>query len=75
MPSPCQTPSTALLPFPNHPQPTHKHELNFVETREASYKVTQNVPAGEYYWVVYAYDEFGDGIGFMDGFDLFVTNP
>ena len=46
-----------------------------METREASYKVTQNVTAGEYYWVVYGYDEFGDGIGFKDGFDLFVTNP
>ena len=49
--------------------------LDFVETREASYKVTQNVPAGEYYWVVYAYDEFGDGLGFTDGLDVFVTNP
>ncbi len=49
--------------------------LDFVETREPSYKVTQNVPAGEYYWVAYAYDEFGDGLGFTDGLDVFITNP
>lgn len=49
--------------------------LDFVETREPSYKVTQNVPAGEYNWVVYGYDEFGEGLGFTDAFVLYVTNP
>ncbi len=49
--------------------------LDFVETSETSYKVTQDVPAGEYYWVVYGYDEFGDGLGFTNGFTLYVTNP
>ena len=27
------------------------------------------------YWVVYGYDEFGDGLGFTNGFTLYVTNP
>jgi len=49
--------------------------LDFVETRETSYKVTQNVPAGEYYWVAYAYDEFGESLGFTTGLNVFVTNP
>lgn len=49
--------------------------LDFVESREPSYLITQNVPAGQYYWVVYGYDQFGDGLGFTDGFILNVTNP
>lgn len=49
--------------------------LDFVETTEASYKITQNVPPGTYQWVVYAYDEFGDGLGFTNNFDLNVTTP
>ena len=49
--------------------------LDFVETRETSYKVTQNAPAGEYEWVVYGYDEFGESVGFAETFTLYVTNP
>jgi len=49
--------------------------LDFVETTTPNYKVTQAVPAGQYYWVVYAYDAFGDGLGFTNGFILNVTNP
>lgn len=49
--------------------------LDFVESTEPSYTITQNVPAGTYYWVVYGYDEFDDGVGFTDGFILNVTNP
>ncbi len=49
--------------------------LDFVETKETSYKVTQEVPAGEYYWVVYAYDKFGDGLGFSTGLTMHVTSP
>ncbi len=49
--------------------------LDFVETTETSYTVTQNVPAGEYEWVVYGYDEFGESVGFAETFTLYVTNP
>jgi len=49
--------------------------LDFVETTDTSYVVTQSVPAGQYTWLVYAYDEFGDGLGFSDQFTLYVTNP
>jgi hypothetical protein len=49
--------------------------LDFVETSETSYTVTQDVPAGTYYWVVYGYDEFGDGLGFTNGFTLNATSP
>jgi hypothetical protein len=54
---------------------SNKKILDFVETRETSYTITQNVPAGSYIWVVYAYDSFGDGLGFSDQFTLYVTNP
>ncbi|HLO28692.1 MAG TPA: hypothetical protein VK249_06140 [Anaerolineales bacterium] len=54
---------------------SNKKILDFVETNTTSYTVTQNVPAGQYEWVVYAYDEFGDGLGFTDRFTLYVTNP
>jgi len=46
-----------------------------VETTIPNHKVTQAVPAGQYYWVVYAYDDFGDGLGFTNGFILNLTNP
>ena len=49
--------------------------LDFVECTEPSYNVTQSVPPGTYEWVVYAYDEFGDGLGFTNNFDLNVTAP
>ncbi len=49
--------------------------LDFVETTTTSYQVTQDVPTGKYSWVVHAYDEFGDGLGFSDQFTLHVTNP
>ncbi len=49
--------------------------LDFVETSDTSYTVTQDVPAGVYYWVVYGYDEFGDGLGFTNGFTMNVTTP
>jgi hypothetical protein len=49
--------------------------LDFVETRETSYTVTQNAAAGEYNWVVYGYDEFEEGLGFTDTMTLYVTNP
>lgn len=49
--------------------------LDFVETSATSYTVTQSVTAGTYEWYVYAYDEFGDSLGFSDTFVLYVTNP
>ncbi len=49
--------------------------LNFVEANTTSYTLTQNVPSGEYVWVVYAYDQFDEMIGFSDQFTLYVTNP
>ncbi len=49
--------------------------LDFVETTEASYVVTQAVPTGQYEWVVYGYDEFGDGLGFTNSFTLNVSSP
>lgn len=49
--------------------------LDFVKTNTASYTVTQTVPPGEYVWVVYAYDEFDEDLGFTDQFTLYVTNP
>ncbi len=49
--------------------------LDFVKTTTTSYTVTQNVPPGDYVWVVYAYDEFGEDLGFTDQFKLHVTNP
>lgn len=49
--------------------------LDFVETSGTSYLVTQAVTAGTYEWYVYAYDEFGDSLGFSDTFTLVVTAP
>lgn len=49
--------------------------LDFVKTSSTSYTVTQDAPAGEYTWVVYAYDQFGEGLGFSDAFTLYVTAP
>lgn len=49
--------------------------LDFVETSATSYTVTQAVTAGAYEWYVYAYDEFGDSLGFSDTFTLYVTAP
>jgi|GEM_PF-2305054 len=49
--------------------------LNFVETKSTEYTITQEVPAGLYQWVVYAYDDFGDFFAFSDTFELNVTGP
>ena len=49
--------------------------LDFVKSNTTSYTVTQNVPPGEYVWVVYAYDQFDEDLGFTDQFTLYVTNP
>jgi hypothetical protein len=49
--------------------------LDFVKTNTTSYTITQNVPAGRYIWVVYAYDDYGDGLGFSDQSILNVTSP
>lgn len=49
--------------------------LDFVETSGTSYTVTQTVAAGTYEWYVYAYDDFGDSLGFSDTFTLQVTAP
>lgn len=49
--------------------------LDFVETSKTEYVITQDVPAGVYQWVVYAYDAFGDNLGFTDTFILNVTSP
>lgn len=49
--------------------------LDFVETNATSYIVTQTVTAGTYEWYVYAYDQFGDSLGFSDTFTLYVTAP
>lgn len=49
--------------------------LDFVETNATSYIVTQTVTAGTYEWYVYAYDQFGDSLGFSDTFTLYITAP
>lgn len=49
--------------------------LDFVTSANTEYTITQNVPPGRYIWVVYAYNEYGDGLGFTDQFTLNVTAP
>lgn len=58
-----------------NPSDSKQKILDFVKTSDTQYTVTQNVPAGKYVWVVYAYDNFDDGLGFSDQFTLYVTNP
>ena len=49
--------------------------LDFVRAEGTSYSITQNVPAGSYTWVVYAYDQNDDFFAFSDTYTLVVTEP
>ncbi|MBW8012602.1 MAG: hypothetical protein FVQ83_15410 [Chloroflexi bacterium] len=49
--------------------------LDFVQTSDTSFSLTQTLSSGVYNWVVYAYDQFGESLGFSDTFTLTVTSP
>ncbi len=49
--------------------------LDFVNADGPSYTITQSLPAGDYTWVVYAYDESDDFFAFSETYTLTVTGP
>jgi hypothetical protein len=49
--------------------------VDFVRADSPSYTITQSVPAGDYTWVVYAYDQSDDFFAFSETYTLTVTGP